>query len=180
MAESSQPFSSSIYSNRQYVPEESYGRLSLYRMALSKPELDNPTKLGCLAKSAALLDGLPIVREFDQKSKNSARKFKLQKPVKTPEIWQILFDRATAYRDIASTYRLMGDAQNASFNADRATLLLETLVYTTEECTDRVFAINTLLQVITDWITIEQSLAHLGKAAKLEQRKLKWRSQLSF
>ncbi|KAI8323683.1 hypothetical protein GQ54DRAFT_99680 [Martensiomyces pterosporus] len=215
--------SSPAYADRQLVPEEAHRSLALYRAVLSSPSTDTATRLACLAKSASVLDGLQSVREFDLRHKNSAKKHKKMKQLSAsgggtgdgnlrtpaaaanslPPSWQILFDRAATYRDIATAYRLLGDAQNAAFNAERSATLFETLIYATpslaaqqqpstaqlpspgnniddgsgDVAASRVFAINTLLQVLGDWVVMEQALGRGGKAEKLQQRISKWRSE---
>ncbi|KAJ2046877.1 hypothetical protein H4S04_004786 [Coemansia sp. S16] len=176
------------YADRQLADEATHRSLTLCKAIISNPNTDPNIRIGCLAKCISLLDTLPKVRDFDVQAVSEA-KHKMRSTnaeSKDPSIWppqlmQILLDRATILKDLATAYRQNGDAQNAAYNFDRAVTLLESLIQTSHlslaeaNGDTKTVARNTLLQVLGDWADIEQSLGRNAKAAKIRMRVDKWR-----
>ncbi|KAJ1914847.1 hypothetical protein GGI09_006354 [Coemansia sp. S100] len=176
------------YADRQLVDEATHRSLTLCKAIISNPNTEPNIRIGCLAKCISLLDTLPKVRDFDAQAASEA-KHKMRSTnteSKDPNIWppqlmQILLDRATILKDLATAYRQNGDVQNAAYNFDRAVTLLESLIQTSHfslaeaNGDTKTVARNTLLQVLGDWADIEQSLGRNAKAAKIRMRVDKWR-----
>ncbi|KAJ1940167.1 hypothetical protein EC988_007113, partial [Linderina pennispora] len=127
--------------------------LSLYRAAISSPATDSRTKAACLAKICSVLDNDPAIRSFDTTRPKNKR------TVTSLQLWRLLVDRATAYKDTAESWRQFGDAQSAIFNAERSVVLFESMLEANAGegigRAERVVAIDTLLLALGDWIVLE-------------------------
>ncbi|KAJ2458744.1 hypothetical protein GGI03_005736, partial [Coemansia sp. RSA 2337] len=99
------------YADRQLVDEATHRSLTLCRAIISNPNTDPNIRIGCLAKCISLLDTLPNVRDFDAQAASEAKhKMRFTNTgSKDPSIWppqlmQILLNRATILKDLATAY----------------------------------------------------------------------------
>ncbi|KAJ2721224.1 hypothetical protein GGI07_004099 [Coemansia sp. Benny D115] len=193
------------YTDHALVPDDAARRsLALYKTFIINPKTDTATRLACLAKTTSVLDSLPAVRAFDFPNRQRGADRNRAVPHRSAAFYQLLLERALAYSKQAAAHRQLGDSQSAASSYDRTTMLLEKLIralprpgsanqggtannssseqpeqLSSEESeyieAFRVYATNTLLHVIGDWVVIEQALGRNAKADKLLARADKWR-----
>ncbi|KAJ2852046.1 hypothetical protein IWW36_000625 [Coemansia brasiliensis] len=165
------------YIDPQLVNEKTYRSLTLCRTILNNSQTPQATRVSCLARIVALLDALPSVRALDrQLRENSTARISSSES-------RLLLDRSTAYRDLALAFRRSGDLCNSTYNYQRATTLLQTLLKTisvsegSEICADKnemaASALKTLAESLYDWADIEHSLGRETIAKRIQDRAVK-------
>ncbi|KAJ2453539.1 hypothetical protein EV183_002178 [Coemansia sp. RSA 2336] len=162
------------YTDRQLVDEKTHTSLTLCRTILESPRTPQATRVSCLARFVALLDALPSVRALDRQLRSNATSH-----LSTSES-RLLLDRSIAYRDLAQAFHRSGDSCNSTYNYQRATTLLQTLLNSistqaeSEICADRREMAGTaqkaLVEALYDWAEIEHTMGRNTIAQRIQDR----------
>ncbi|KAJ2159732.1 hypothetical protein GGF46_002811 [Coemansia sp. RSA 552] len=171
------------YADRQLVDEATQRSVLLCQMALRKPNTPTSTRVACLARLVMLLDALPSIRALDHRSRQIARAGNRRAKTlpdsdcslqMSPRVAQLLFDRCTAYCDLAQANRRLGDVRAAAANYHRADSLIEALLSSALPASGheqvRAAAVARQTQALGEWAEVEHAIGRPTSARRLEAR----------